>query len=199
MHSERLVVFVRAPRPGAVKTRLAETLGATAACDAYRVLVETLLNELSEVANLELRFTPDDASAEIKPWLRKSWQMRPQGQGSLGRRLQTAFAETLSRGAQRVAIIGSDCPSVTSRDIEAAWSALETNDVVIGPARDGGYWLIGLCQPQPTLFDGIAWSTETVLRETLQRAEAVGLRVKFLRELSDVDTEADWRAFNQEA
>lgn len=192
-------MFVRAPRPGAVKTRLAETLGATAACDAYRVLVETLLNELSEVADVELRFTPDDASAEIKPWLRKSWQMRPQGQGSLGRRLQTAFAETLSRGAQRVAIIGSDCPSVTSRDIEEAWSALETNDVVIGPARDGGYWLIGLRQPQPTLFDGIAWSTETVLRETLHRAEVVGLRVKFLRELSDVDTEADWRAFNQEA
>src|SRR5204863_58100 len=129
MNSEQLIVFVKVPRPGAVKTRLAETIGASAACDAYRVLVETLLNALSVVADVELRFTPEDASTEIKRWLRNSWQMRPQGQGSLGERLHAAFAETFSRGTQCVAIIGSDCPSVTPRDIEDAWSALETNDV----------------------------------------------------------------------
>ena len=195
MSAEQLIVFVKAPRPGAVKTRLAKSIGAAAACEAYRTLAETLFFQLSKLSNAELRFAQDDAGDEIKPWLRNNWGMRPQGQGSLGRRLQRAFAQAFSHGAHRVVIIGSDCPAVRLRDIEEAWSALKLNDVVIGPARDGGYWLIGLRQPQPTLFDGIAWSTERVLGETLQRAEHAGLRVKLLQELSDVDSENEWRAF----
>ncbi len=202
MSVEQLIVCVKAPRPGAVKTRLAVSIGDKAACDAYRKMAGQLFSRLSALSNVELRFTPDDAASEIKPWLKTTWEMRPQGQGNLGQRIQAAFAEAFSRGAQRVAIVGSDCPSVTARDIEAAWIALKTTEVVIGPARDGGYWLIALSRPQPALFDGIAWSRDTVLRETLERAEIAGLQVKLLRELSDVDTEADWHDFlagNQKA
>ena len=192
---EQLVIFVKAPRPGTVKTRLAETLGAVAACDAYRQLVDRLLAQLSSLRQVELRFTPHDADAEVKHWLRASWTARPQGTGDLGARLPAAFAENFASGASRVVIIGSDYAAVTPADVQEAWGALELHDVVLGPARDGGYWLIGLRSPQPALFHDIAWSTSSVLAQTLARAQAAGLRVQRLRELTDVDTAEDWQGF----
>jgi hypothetical protein len=186
---------VKAPRVGRVKTRLAAAIGARQACAAYRLLTRTLLGHLSELAEVELRYTPDEAAPEIEPWRRAGWQSQPQGCGDLGTRLQRAFADAFQNSAERVAIIGSDCPEVTAQDIDAAWSALKTFDVALGPARDGGYWLIGLRQPQPELFDGLAWSTSAVLPQTLQRAHAAGLSVHLLRKLADVDCESDWREF----
>jgi rSAM/selenodomain-associated transferase 1 len=197
LHSKlnRLIIFLKAPRAGTVKTRLAESIGAFAAVAAYRQLVETLLASLQVLDEVELRYSPDDAQAEIQPWLRPHWQARPQGEGDLGQRLQAAFAEAFASGANRVVVIGSDCPSVTPGDIHAAWEALVAHDLALGPARDGGYWLIGLRAPQSTLFQGIAWSTDSVFPETLQRAEAADLRVHLLRELADVDTVKEWREF----
>jgi uncharacterized protein len=195
MPNEKLIVFVKAPRIGAVKTRLARSIGAVAACDAYRVLVETLLRRIDRLENVELRFTPDDAANEINPWLKQPWRVSPQGAGELGERLHRAFESAFADGARRVVVIGSDCPQVTATDIEAAWAALATNDLVVGPASDGGYWLIGLRQPKPVLFQNISWSTATVIQETLGRAKAARLSVKLLRQLADVDTEQDWRAF----
>ncbi len=195
MPDEKLIVFVKAPRPGLVKTRLAGALGAAAACQAYRQLVETLLRNLASLPEVELRFTPDDAAKEIRPWVQAGWNSRPQGEGDLGRRLQAAFREAFAEGAGRVVIIGSDCPEVAATDIREAWAGLNRYDMVVGPASDGGYWLIGLRQPQPPLFEGIAWSTATVLAETLQRAKAANLRVQLLRILADVDTEKEWRQF----
>jgi len=195
MADEKLIVFVKAPRPGSVKTRLAKTLGADAACDAYRQLVEELLTELSRLTAVELRFAPDEAAAEIQPWLRESWQARAQGGGDLGQRMQAAFADAFAAGASRVAIVGSDCPEVRAADIRQAWNELKSHDLVIGPAMDGGYWLIGLTREQPELFKGISWSSEHVLAQTLQRAKAAGLRIQLLRILSDVDTEKDWKDF----
>ncbi len=195
MATQHLIIFLKAPRLGLVKTRLAQSLGAAAATAAYGQLVETLLEQLAPLPDVELHFTPDDAAAEILPWLHAGWTARAQGAGDLGERLHAAFQSAFADGAQRVVIIGSDCPAITTGDIHAAWQALATSDVVIGPARDGGYWLIGLRQPLPGLWNGIPWSTERVLRETLARAQADGLRIELLRELADVDTEADWRAF----
>ena len=195
MFEEKLIVFVKAPRPGTVKTRLADSLGVAAACGAYRVLVETLLRRLARLENVELRFAPDDAATEIEPWLRKTWQAAAQGAGDLGERLHRAFEAAFADGSRQVMVIGSDCPDITSEDIDAAWSALKENDLVLGPATDGGYWLIGLRQPQPALFQNIPWSTATVFQETVARAKAVGLSVKLLRQLRDVDTAQDWHAF----
>jgi len=192
---EKLIVFVKAPRPGHVKTRLAETLGAEAACAAYRRLVETQLHQLSSLPEVELRFAPDDAVAEIQPWLRPSWRARPQGDGDLGRRLRSAFAEAFAAGNKAVVIVGSDCPEVTAADIREAWRELRTFDLVVGPATDGGYWLIGLRQPQPALFEGIRWSSEFVLAETLARARARRQRIQLLRILTDVDTAKEWADF----
>lgn len=195
MNEPRLIVFLKAPRPGTVKTRLAATLGTVSACAAYRYLVETLLRQLPALENVELCFTPDDASSEVKPWAQPSWRLTAQGNGDLGCRLEQAFRRSFDEGAGRVIIIGSDCPDVGERDIQAAWTALSSHDVVLGPATDGGYWLIGLRAPQPDLLANIPWSTDGVLRETLERCRAAGLKTHLLRELSDVDTEADWRRF----
>lgn len=198
MAAQKLIVFVKAPRPGTVKTRLAQAIGPESACAAYITLVEATLAQLTALTDVELRFSPDDAVSEIKPWLRASWRARPQGAGDLGARLHAAFTEAFGGGAERVTIIGSDCPKVTTRDIKASWAALGAHDLVLGPAKDGGYWLIALRGPQRALFEGIHWSTDRVLRETLDRAAAAQQRVQLLRELEDVDTEAQWRAFLSE-
>jgi uncharacterized protein len=190
----QLIVFVKAPRAGTVKTRLAKAMGEAAACAAYRRLVEVVLNNLSGLP-LELRYTPDDAAPEIQPWLRTGWQACPQGEGDLGARLQGACDQHFSAGAKAVVIIGSDCPHVTRDDIREASRLLRKSDLVLGPATDGGYWLIGLRQPQPALFEGIRWGTEEVLAQTLERARNASLKIQLLRILSDVDTQKDWNEF----
>lgn len=195
MPNERLIVFVKAPRPGEVKTRVAQTTGADRACDVYRQLVAILLKSLSPLREIELRFTPDDAAAEIEPWLRPGWVAVPQGDGDLGARLERAFTDAFAAGAERVVIVGSDCPDVKTSDVRMAWRELQTHDVAVGPAMDGGYWLIGLRAPQPELFREIPWSSDLVLGRTLERARTRGLKIQLLRILSDIDTEADWNAY----
>jgi rSAM/selenodomain-associated transferase 1 len=192
MAPERLIIFVKAPRAGAVKTRLAEGVGAEAAAAAYRTLVATLVQSLTPISEVELRFAPDEAAGEIESWRRASWRLRPQGHGDLGQRLRSAFDDAFADGVERVVVIGSDCPRVTAGDITDAWAALRQDEVVLGPATDGGYWLIGLRSPQPTLFQNIHWSSAMVLRETQGQAHAANLSVHLLRTLSDVDTEKDW-------
>jgi len=195
MGDDKLIVFVKAPRPGTVKTRLAKTIGVSAAGTAYIRLVEALLNQLQGLSGVELCFSPDDAASEVEHWLRGDWTRSPQSGGDLGQRLESAFQRAFHAGSKRVAIIGSDCPMVSVEDIREAWRGLGTHDVVLGPATDGGYWLIGLRQLQPNLFRGVPWSTKDVFTETMRRVEHAGLSVRLLRELADVDTDADWRAF----
>jgi rSAM/selenodomain-associated transferase 1 len=193
----RLVIFLKAPRPGQVKTRLAQTIGDAPACAAYRELVEVLLESLSTLSNVELRYSPEDGLPEIQSWLRAGWQARPQGAGDLGRRLEAATAESFATNSERVVIIGSDCPTIMPSDIQDAWRALATHDLVLGPATDGGYWLIGLRSPCPALFRNIHWSTDQVLAQTRERAETSGLTVYLLREQADVDTAADWAKYRK--
>ncbi len=191
----RLIVFVKAPRPGTVKTRLAATLGTEAACAAYCELATRLFANLRDLGDVELCFAPADAELEIQSWRHEGWVLRPQTEGDLGARMNSAFANAFAEGYARVLLIGSDCPEVSATDIGSAWDALAAHDLVLGPARDGGYWLIGLNRPQPALFDRIPWSTDRVLTETLHRAEEQRLRIHRLRELEDVDTAEDWRAY----
>jgi hypothetical protein len=195
VNEKKLIVFLKAPRPGEVKTRLAETLGAEAACAAYRRLLTTLLENLAALERVELCFSPSEAGREVQPWARPGWSLAEQGAGDLGERLQRAFQRAFHAGAGRVVILGSDCPEVAAADIDDAWAALSAHDVVLGPATDGGYWLIGLRAARPELFQGISWSTSEVLRQTLDRIREAGLRAHLLRELSDIDAEADWRRF----
>ena len=198
MSKEQLIIFLKAPRPGTVKTRIAQSAGADRSCAIYREMVGTVLEHLRPIRHAQLCFAPDDAGPEIVPWLREDWTARPQGGGDLGERLHRAFVSAFTAGAERVVIVGSDCPEVKAADIRNAWRESKSHDLVLGPAVDGGYWLIGLRAPQPDLFHDIAWSSEQVLGQTLQRAKSLGLRIQLLRILTDIDTEADWNAYVRE-
>lgn len=192
---QKLIVFLKAPRLGAVKSRLAAEVGPEAALLAYRFLLARVLRNINQLPPVELRFTPDNARAEIEPLLRSEWSAAPQGEGDLGQRLLRAFEQAQAEGATRVAIIGSDCPEVDSHEILGAWSALTDHDLVLGPTTDGGYWLIAARKPHPQLFADIPWSTSRVLELTMARAREAGLRVTLLRGLRDVDTVEDWQHY----
>ncbi len=191
----KLIIFAKAPRLGQVKSRLAASIGETAACDAYKKIAKHLLENLRELQNVEIRFAPDDAENEMRNWLGDSFVYASQGNGDLGSRLQRAFAESFEEGNRRVLIIGSDCPYVITQDIQLAEEALATNDIVLGPATDGGYWLIGMREPQPALFQNIPWSADTVLETTLGRCRENHLSFQLLRTLDDIDVAADWNKF----
>jgi uncharacterized protein len=191
----KLVIFIKAPRLGAVKSRLAKTLGEENALAAYKLMTDRLLANLIGLPGIEIRFSPDDAEDEVRKWLGNGFEFSPQGSGDLGERLQRAFEESFARGFGRTVIIGSDCPYVTRSDIEMAWASLANCEAVIGPAADGGYWLIGLRSPQPRLFEEISWSSDSVFETTLERICAANLPHDCLRELNDIDAESDWRHY----
>lgn len=198
MNAGRVIVFLKSPRPGFVKTRIAASLDAEAAAAIYQALVGMTLERLVGRVDVELRYTPDDAAAELGNWRRPGWKVRPQGEGDLGERIQRGVVEAFSDGAGRVVVLGTDCPEFEASDIEAAFEALGRHDVVVGPALDGGYWLLGLARPQPDLFREMPWSTDRMLEATLGRARAGGLTVAQLRRLRDVDTLEDWRTWLRE-
>jgi rSAM/selenodomain-associated transferase 1 len=191
-----LIVFVKHPEPGAVKTRLAPAVGAEAAAALYRALAEEVLEATvprsGEYETLVF-FDPPGAADAMRAWL-PGMRMRPQCAGDLGARMTAAFARAFERGARRVAIIGTDVPAVTRDTVGGALAALDEADVVVGPAEDGGYYLLALGAPRHELFEGVAWSTTAVLDQTLARAATAGLRVRQLRRLRDVDTLEDVRA-----
>lgn len=192
---QKLIIFVKAPRPGFVKTRLAQAIGPEKACVAYKKLVTVLLDRLGTIKEVELRFAPDDAASQIAPWLHPTWRAVPQGGGDLGERLRGAFDDAFAEGCERVTIIGSDCPTITANDIAESWNLLVQTDAVIGPAHDGGYWLIALKAPAPDLFTKIGWSTPRVLEQTLATLARTGGSCHLLRQLRDIDTEDDWNRF----
>jgi rSAM/selenodomain-associated transferase 1 len=192
---QQLIIFVKAPRPGHVKTRIAEAIGPKAACDAYIEMVSVLVGNLRSSSNVQVRYTPDEAHAEISRWIQPAWTSVSQGQGDLGQRLVRAFQEAFNSGIERVLIIGSDSPDITADHIQSAFSALKTHDLVLGPAEDGGYWLIGLRAEQPALFDNIPWSSGAVLEQTLARSKSAGLSTYLLCQLPDIDTADDLRRF----
>lgn len=200
--TDALIVFVKEPRPGRVKTRLAQSLGHERAAAAYRALAEAEIRGTAPAAaEYERRFffAPAEARAAITGWLGplvapEPCVCHPQDGADLGARMALAFEECFARGARRVAIIGTDVPDCTRVHVNAAFAALDAHDVALGPTHDGGYYLLALSRPRPELFDGIAWSTPAVLPATLARASSLGLRVALLETLRDVDTLDDWRA-----
>ncbi len=195
MESGALLVFLKRPTPGEVKTRLAPDLGAQAAADLYRVLAEETLRRTvprpGDYGRL-LCFAPANARREMREWLPGETWLAQKG-GDLGDRMAHAFREAFRRGARRAVLIGSDAPSLTRELVLTAFAALGDNDLVLGPARDGGYYLVGLSRPCDVLFREVPWSTPEVLRVTLERAGALGLRAWLLERLRDIDTLDDVR------
>lgn len=194
--ADTLIVFVKEPRPGAVKTRLLPALDPRAAAELYRALAEEEIRRTAprpgEYARLFF-YAPPSSPEAMKFWLPGATFL-PQRGDDLGARMSAAFDETFRRGARRAAVIGTDVPWVDRGLVAEAFSALDAHDVVLGPTPDGGYYLLALARPRPALFQDVAWSTPSVLASTLDRAAALGLRVRLLPELPDIDTLDDVRA-----
>jgi rSAM/selenodomain-associated transferase 2/rSAM/selenodomain-associated transferase 1 len=145
---------------------------------------------------LEIRFAGDDAN-QMQHWLGDGWLCRPQCEGGLGQRMAGAFADSFREGSPATVIIGSDCPSLTPEILAAAFELLNTNPVVFGPATDGGYYLVGLTQLVPELFQGVAWGTETVLAQSLAISANLGSKPALLQPLDDLDRPEDVAAWKR--
>lgn len=192
-----LLVFARHPELGKVKTRLAAGIGLEQALQVYR---ELLAHTQTVVAPLPVRkwvwLTEAGPAADLSDaW--PGYNQRPQPAGDLGQRMQTAFAHSFAQGATVVVIIGTDCPGLATAHLEEAYAALQTHELVLGPASDGGYYLLGMKAVWPTLFENKTWSTDSVRADTLADAAQLGLRVHLLPELRDVDTAEDLQAWKE--
>ncbi len=188
--SRHVIIFIRNPQLGKVKTRLAATVGDERALDVYRKLL-TITREAALGAQCDRYLFYAEHPDQKDDWDTVFFKKREQKGRELGERMLNAFVEVFGLGAKRAVIIGSDCPEMRAGIIDDAFSALETADVVIGPATDGGYYLLGMKKIVPELFHDKQWSTSTVLSSTLSDAERLGLRVHLLPPLSDLDDEAD--------
>ncbi len=185
-------LFLKAPHPGKVKTRLAQTIGSDQAALRYRNLVAGQLQRLPETVSVEVHFTPANARQEMQAWLGNGPEYFPQVEGGLGERLESAVEDAFARGIETVLCIGGDCPGLGHTHIETAITALNAGaDVVFGPTEDGGYYLIALRKPQPELFQNIPWSAPETLEVSLQKAQALGLQVERLEKLYDIDEAKD--------
>lgn len=191
----RVVMMLKAPLEGYAKTRLASALGAPGAQDAYEELLKVLFDSLEDLPDMELRVSPKESLKWAQSMCRRpDWSVQWQGDGNLGERLERAARETLIHHSA-VVLIGADCPYIQPQDIAQAVASLETHEAVIGPARDGGYWLLGLKKPFPDLFTRMPWSTHQVYQETVRRLERMGVPYQRLRLLEDVDELSAWQRF----
>ena len=190
----RIVIFAKAPRPGAVKTRLIPALGAVGAARLARRMLDHALQQAQAAGagEVELCMSPAPGAA--------AWQgidvpagveRTAQDTGDLGQRMAGAVHRVTTRHGRPALLMGSDCPGLTSLAISAAAARLDDYDVVLVPAADGGYVLIGLKSPCPALFTEMPWSTPAVCAETLRRAATLGLTVWRGPELHDIDEPAD--------
>jgi len=189
-----VIVFAKAPVPGAVKTRLAPALGPWRAARLHATLVERALKTAvaARVGRVELHVAPRRRNGFFRFLQERTGVPVVEQKGaSLGERMATAFERALRRH-RFIVLIGSDCPALRTADLRRAFRLLRgPADVVLAPAEDGGYVLIGLRRPRPDLFDAIAWGEASVFESTVRRVEAQGLALCTLRTLWDVDRPHD--------
>jgi rSAM/selenodomain-associated transferase 1 len=194
-----ILLFLRAPERGRVKTRLAASLGDEAALALYRLFVEDMLAMLSRTGfPVILWGHPEAGLASIASWLGPELPLRPQTGKDLGRRMANAFSEAFSDGFDRVVLVGSDIPDLPPRIIRDAFSVLDQKGAAIGPATDGGYYLVSFRKSAflPEVFENISWSTEKVLEQTLSTFEKNDAPVQLLTPWQDIDTLEDLKALS---
>ncbi len=191
MSKKALIIFIKNPILGTVKTRLAATIGDQKALAIYHELLKHTRQIASKIDADKFVFynrfidDNDDWNADI-------FQKKMQAKGDLGVKMKTAFQEIFEEGYQQVVIIGSDCGDLKTKHVKKAFRSLETQKVVLGPAEDGGYYLLGMTQLFDFVFENKSWSTPHLLKETTEELETNETSYQLLKELNDVDTQADW-------
>lgn len=197
---EKAILFTRYPKVGKVKTRLIPALGPEGACELHRQMTELALNQLRELSGLrpvsiEVRFEGGNEDL-MREWLGTDVGYFPQHQGDLGIRMERAFQESFQSGFESVVLIGSDCPERTASILQKAFEGLKDKDLILGPARDGGYYLIGLKKPH-LLFTDVPWGSAEVFNLTREKARTLGLKVLLLETLQDIDRPEDLSSWEQ--
>lgn len=195
-NSVHLLVFARYPELGRVKTRLAASIGDEAALAVYEELLQHTFDATIGVeAHKTLWLAGPPVAPVALPEAWSSYEQLYQLPGDLGQKMQAAFAHAFATGATAALIIGTDCPGLTTELLVEASALLSTNDIVIGPAEDGGYYLLGMRELYSDLFSDKSWSTDSVLAHTLADADRLALSVAQLPTLRDVDDADDLRAW----
>jgi rSAM/selenodomain-associated transferase 1 len=191
----RVLVFAKAPRSGLVKTRLAREVGEERALSVYRNIGEQVTSAVSSEYPVTVWYDPPGAEPEMRAWLGDR-EFATQRGSDLGSRMEHAFRHHFARGDTPVLAIGADAPAVTAETIREALGILQRVDVAIGPAVDGGYYLLGLKVLHEPLFHEVPWGTSDVLQVTVRRCQDLDLTVGQLGIQRDVDTAEDLEALN---
>ena len=195
-----LIVFVKNPIPGAVKTRLQTRYAPERVAALYTAFVRDVLARAESIGvdRRVIAFDPPDAESEVRAlfggdMLAKpgQWQYVPQVQEDLGARMREALVQQLDAGASAAVLIGTDIPSLPAYHITQAFDLLRTKDVVLGPSTDGGYYLVGVSRSTPEIFEDVEWSTPSVLSQTIDRVERAGRTLGLVSPWFDVDTPED--------
>jgi len=189
-----LLFFVKNPERGKVKSRLGAVIGNDSAVSVYKNIVDRMLSTLKEgTFPLYICFSPKNAQKPVKNWLGREYRYIPQNGKDLGERMRNGFTEAFEMGFKKVVLIGSDIPDLALEFIEEAFITLNKSDAVIGPAFDGGYYLIGFKDKtfSPQVFEGIAWGTQNVFDETVKKLKRFKRAVHTLPYQRDIDTAKD--------
>ncbi|MBW4615705.1 MAG: TIGR04282 family arsenosugar biosynthesis glycosyltransferase [Desmonostoc vinosum HA7617-LM4] len=202
IQKQHLIIFTRYPEPGKTKTRLIPVLGNVGAANLQQQMTEHTVLQARELQketaiSPEVRFAGGNVQL-MQDWLGLGLVYQPQSGGDLGDRMIKSLADALKSGAEYVIIIGTDCPELNAQILATAFEQLHTHDLILGPAIDGGYYLIGLRQPIAELFANIEWGTNQVFQQTMGIAEKLNLLHWELPVLADVDRPEDlpiWQPF----
>ena len=190
--------FVKYPVPGRVKTRLAQQIGTETAADLYKNFVTDILAALkSSGVNFKIVFDPPDSKDQFQQWLGKECSYTPQVGQDLGQRMKNAFIQAFSEGFDRVVVIGSDSPDLPNEYLDLAFDALDTNDAVLGPSSDGGYYLLGFTKDSfsSEAFEQITWSSNKVFDQTINILKKHRRKFYLLPQWHDIDTIEDLKSF----
>ena len=189
-----LIIFVKFPEHGKVKTRLARTIGNEKALQFYTLCSHNIfdeVNKLSENIDVYIFFSEKEDKQKIKEWITHDFKFKHQINSDLGSRMKSAFVTVLEKGYSKAVIIGTDVPDMSLEVVNKAFAYLEKFDVVVGPSNDGGYYLLGMRKLIPELFTGIKWSTQEVYQKTIIKLLKLSMNSKVLPVLIDIDTEDD--------
>jgi rSAM/selenodomain-associated transferase 1 len=195
MKKEVVLVFQKNAIVGKVKTRLAAGMGELRALEIYGHLIQLTYSALEDVPASIWTYFSDFIPEIVTAPIEKSFVQEGQ---DLGERMADAFARSFELGMDKVVLIGTDCPTLLSQHLNEAFEALNKSDLVLGPATDGGYYLIGMTRRSDYLFEGITWSTSQVLSATVNVASQHGLTTTLLQELDDIDTQEDWERYSSQ-
>ncbi len=190
-----LIIFTRYPLPGKTKTRMIPALGEKGAANLQKQMTQHTIKTARQLqsflsVSLEIRYT-DGNQALMQKWLGDNLNYQPQVAGDLGKKMHMAAVEAFATGKQRIVMIGIDCPDLTTHILKTAFSHLKSHDLVLGKAKDGGYYLIGFNRLIPQIWQDISWGSSQVFAQTVAKIKHLGIKASYLKELNDIDRPED--------